>query len=137
MNIKLNKMELMEILKEYVEYNDFNTLSRKLYLQVEDSKDVIILLKQLKQLKQDILKYDENFRDSEIKNNIHSLTNQYYLEVFKEVMKNIYVNDNINLYDLFDIYDLCKENPTNYNYVDEQELEHIILEQLNKYETLT
>ena len=137
MNIKLNKMELKEILKEYVEYNDFNTLSRKLYLQVEDSKDVIILLKQLKQLKQDILKYDENFRDSEIKNNIHSLTNQYYLEVFKEIIKNIYVNDNINLYDLFDRYDLCKENPTNYNYVDEQELEQIILEQLNKYEILT
>ena len=137
MNIKLNKIELMEILKEYVESNDFNTLSRKLYLQVEDSKDVIVLLKQLKQLKQDILKYDENFRDSEIKNNIHSLTNQYYLEVFKEIMKNIYVNDNINLYDLFDIYDLCKENPTNYNYVDKQELEQIILEQLNKYEILT
>lgn len=137
MNIKLNKMELMEILKEYVEYNDFNTLSRKLYLQVEDSKDVIILLKQLKQLKQDILKYDENFRDSEIKNNIHSLTNQYYLAFFKEIMENIYVNDNINLYDLFDIYDLCKENPTNYNYIDEQELEQIILEQLNKYEILT
>lgn len=137
MNIKLSKIELVEILKEYVEYNDFNTLSRKLYLQVEDSKDVIILLKQLKQLKQDILKYNENFRDSEIKNNIHSLTNQYYLEVFKEIMKNIYVNDNINLYDLFNSYDLCKENPTNYNYIDEQELEQIILEQLNKYEILT
>ena len=76
---KLNKIELMEILKEYIQYNDFNILSRKLYLQVEDSKDVIILLEKLKQLKQDILKYDENFRDSEIKNNIHSLTNQYYL----------------------------------------------------------
>lgn len=137
MNIKLSKIELMELLKEYIQYNDFNILSRKLYLQVEDSKDVIILLKQLKQLKQDILKYDENFRDSEIKNNIHSLTNQYYLEVFKEIIKNIYVNDNINLYDLFDRYDLCKENPTNYNYVDEQELEQIILEQLNKYEILT
>lgn len=136
MNIRLNKIELMELLKEYIQYNDFNILSRKLYLQVEDSKDVIILLKQLKQLKQDILKYDENFRDSEIKNNIHSLTNQYYLEVFKEIIKNIYVNDNINLYDLFDRYDLCKENPTNYNYVDEQELEQIILEQLNKYEIL-
>lgn len=137
MNIRLNKIELMELLKEYIQYNDFNILSRKLYLQVEDSKDVIILLKQLKQLKQDILKYDENFRDSEIKNNIHSLTNQYYLKVFKEIMENIYVNDNINLYDLFDRYDLCKENPTNYNYVDEQELEQIILEQLNKYEILT
>lgn len=137
MNIKLSKIELMELLKEYIQYNDFNILSRKLCLQVEDSKDVIILLEQLKQLKQDILKYDENFRDSEIKNNIHSLTNQYYLEVFKEIIKSIYVNDNINLYDLFDRYDLCKENPTNYNYVDEQELEQIILEQLNKYEILT
>ena len=137
MNIKLTKIELMELLKEYIQYNDFNILSRKLYLQVEDSKDVIILLEQLKQLKQDILKYDENFGDSEIKNNIHSLTNQYYLVVFKEIIKEIYVNDNINLYDLFNRYDLCKENPTNYNYVDEQELEQIILEQLNEYETLT
>ena len=137
MNIKLSKIELMELLKEYIQYNDFNILSRKLYLQVEDSKDVIILLEQLKQLKQDILKYDENFGDSEIKNNIRSLTNQYYLVVFKEIIKEIYVNDNINLYDLFNRYDLCKENPTNYNYVDEQELEQIILEQLNEYETLT
>lgn len=136
MNIKLSKIELMELLKEYIQYNDFNILSRKLYLQVEDSKDVIVLLGQLKQLKQDILKYDENFKDSEIKNNIHSLTNQYYLVVFKEIIKEIYVNDNINLYDLFDRYDLCKKNPTNYNYVDEQELEQIILKQLNEYETL-
>ena len=55
MNIKLSKIELMELLKEYIQYNDFNILSRKLYLQVEDSKDVIVLLGQLKQLKQDIL----------------------------------------------------------------------------------
>ena len=86
MNIKLNKMELMEILKEYIQYNDFNILARKLYLQIEDSKDVIILLKQLKQLKQDILQYDENFRDSEIKNNIHSKISTLFWLHIKELL---------------------------------------------------